>query len=327
MSQLTDRRAGVDVVATNLSLGIPIDQDFIGDQLFPTLMEPLSTVQIPVWGTEAFRIREDKVGDYSEPDKLDISIDKTLFKIDGHALMAPVSRRHQLESTKGPLQIDLDREVLETIVYSMALARERAQAILATTASVYAAGHTSDLNALSARWDDASVDPMAGVVGTSLGLIDAIETTVPDDAGRRPNVGWFGQQAWAKFIANPFILKRIFGQVAPQGVPTTAQVAALLGLDKVLVGRALSKTVGGVNTKLWGKDAGLMYIGPGTGKRNPSFGRTVEQDVFNGSSRAVTRWPDEKIGASGGDWMKQGWFYTPVVTFRDGGYLYKNVVA
>src|SRR6185503_5624744 len=125
---LDDRRAGTDVVLTNLSLGRPLNQKYIGDRLAPIVSVPTSKVTIPVWGDEAFRVREDRVGDYSEPDKLDISVSTTLIEVDGHALMAPVSDRHQEESARSALKIDLADEALQTIDASMDLAREKQQA-------------------------------------------------------------------------------------------------------------------------------------------------------------------------------------------------------
>lgn len=317
MTQLTDRRAGIDVVLTNISIGRKIPQDFIGDTILPSLQVSLSTAEIPVWGTEAFRIREDRVGDYSEPEKLDISIGKVLVKVVGHAQMAPVSRRHQKESSQGPLQIDLDRAALETVNASMELAREKYQADLLTATGTYSSdtGFKNDLN--GQKWD--TNDPLEV-------LIPAIESTMPDATGQRPNILWMGQPVWAKLLTNPALLTRLYGSLAPQRIPKTTEVAELLGIDQILVGRSISMTDAGAVTKLWGTNAGLVYSTSGSSERTQMFGRTIEQNVFNGASKAVVRFADEKMGASGGDWIKQGWFYQPMVTSQKSGILFYNVV-
>jgi hypothetical protein len=316
---LLDRKANIDVVLTNLSIGIPTDQDYIGDKLLRPLPQPLSQVSIPVWGTEAFRIREDKVGDYSTPDRLDISIGTAKFEVDGHALAGQVSDRHQIESEKGPLNVDLEFEVLQTVVASMDLAREKLQADLLTTAGVYS-GNTEDLNSTGNRWDDTGVDPTDK-------LIDAIESTIPDASGKRPNVLWMGQQVWAKLIQNPKLKNRIFGSTAAQPIPTAAQLASLIGVDQVLIGRALSRTFAGTVTKLWGKNAGLLYVPPSAGKRVPAFGYTIEQTVFGGASESVVRVRDELMGASGGELLKRASFYTPITAFGKAGYLFTNAIT
>jgi len=322
---LNDRRASIDVVLTNLSIGLPTDQDFIGDQILPPLPQRLSTVKLPVFGNEAFRIREDRVGDYSTPDKLDISMGTTSVDVDGHALSGQVSDRHQIESQEGPLNVDLEFEVLQTIVASMDLAREKMQADLLTATGTYPNANKKDLNGTASRWDDNSVDPLTD-------LIAAIETTIPDGSGRRPNCLWLGQQVWAALIQNTNIKNRIFGTTGPQPIPTADQIRSLIGVEKLLIGRAVSATAGtsgkqGTVTKLWGKNAGLLYVPPSVGKRVPAFGYTVEQTVFGGASEAVIRVRDEMMGASGGQIIKRSSFYTPVALFPEAGFLFYNAIA
>ncbi len=318
---LDARRASLDVVLTNLSLGIAPDQELIGNSLLPTLMRPTSTTTIGVWGTEAFRVREDKVGDYSEPDKLDVSIDKTTFEIDGHALMAPISDRHQIEGLRGPLGVNFEEEAVRTVRFSMDLARERAQATLLTASGTYTgSGHVIDLNSPSHPWDNSSNDPLEDIV-------PVIESVIPNDSGRRPNTMWMGQEVWAGLLTNTKVRDRLFGTHGPQPTPTLAQFASLVGLDNVYVGRAMTKTSAGVNTKVWGKKAGILYVPPTSGARIPAFGYTVEQSVFGGGSEAIIRFRDEKMGASGGDQIKRSAFYTPVCLFPDAGVLFTNAVS
>lgn len=316
---LNDRRAGQNIALRNLSIGIPTDQDYIGDQLLPSLLVPISTVKIPVWGTEAFRIREDRVGDFSEPDKLDISIDTTTVEVDGHSFMGPVSRRQQAESMNGPLQIDLDFEVLQAIKAVMALAREKQQADLLTSTAVYGSTFKQDQNGLTRLWSDSTIDPIDD-------LVPMMETTLPDASGKRPNVLWMGQPVWAAIQSNTLIKDRIYGTGGPQGIPKVAQFADLIGIEKVLVGRAISKTPGGVNTKLWGKNAGLAYVPPTSGRRIPATGYTVEW-AYNGSTEAIFKFPDEKMGSTGGDWLKRSSWYTPTLLFSGSSALFYNAVA
>lgn len=320
-SALDDRRAGIDVPMTKLSIGIPVDQDYIGDQILPVLSQPLSTAKLAKFGNEAFRTRDDRVGDFSQPDKIDVGLDSVSIEVDGHALEAPISDRQAKESMQGPLRVNLEMQAVMTVKSAMSLSREKLQADLVTSTAVYATTHKKDLNGLSQRWDDNSIDPIDN-------LIDAIETVVPDDSGKRPNVFWMGQQVWAKLILNTKMKDRIFGNHNPQGLITKAAVAGLLGLDKVLVGVAISRADGTeAITKLWGKSAGLLYVAPTSGNRLPSFGYTVEQTVFENSSEQVVRIRDEHMGASGGDWAKRSHFYTPASVFPASGFLFSNAVA
>lgn len=316
---LDDRRAGINATLTNISIGIPTDQELIGDRLLPSLRIPTSKADLMVWGTEAFRVREDKVGDWSAPDKLDVSVDKTTVSVDGHAYEAPVSDRHLLEATRAPLQYDLDEACIRTIRGVMDLARERGQAALLTSSSAYTATtHAIDLN--GTEWNDNANDPFDD-------LIPVIMETIPNDSGRRPNTLWMSSAVWSAFVMNTAVKNRIFGTTAPQGIPTTAQVATLLGLQNIYIGYAMSKTAAGVSTSVWGDNAGLLYVPPVSGQVVPAFGYTVEQSVFGNASEQLIRIRDEHMGAAGGYYIKRSSFYTPVILFKDAGALFYNVLA
>ena len=43
--------------------------------------------------------------------------------------------------------------------------------------------------------------------------------------------------------------------------------------------KRLRSRAAGVNTKLWGKNLGLLWVPPTAGKRIPAFGYTVEHDL------------------------------------------------
>ncbi len=314
---LDARRTNIDRFYTGLSIGIAPDQLFIGDKILPVLMTPLSTEKIAAYGTEAWRMIDDLVGDFSMPARIDISMGKITIEVDGHALENPVSDRHQIESIRGPLQLDLETRALYVLKQRMLLRREKLQADLVQNPAVYTATtHVIDKN--GAEWDTV-VDPLDDIV-------TQVQLTIISGTGRMPNVFWCGAQVWAKLIQNAAIKNRIFGQFAPQSTPTTAQFANLIGVDAVLVGRAVSRSAAGVSTFLWGKNAGLAFVPPVAGQEVPAFGYTIEQSVFGNNSEAVNRIRDEHMGASGGWYLKRSHFYTPTITFKDAGTLFTNVV-
>jgi hypothetical protein len=313
---LAARRINIDRFYTNLSIGIAADQPMIGDTVLPVLRTDLSSVKIRAFGTEAWRIIDDLVGDYSMPQRVQITADKITVEVDGHALENPISDRHQLEATRGPAAWNLEQESMFVLKQRMLLWREKLQADLVTDPAVYQTANKTDLNGV--EWDTA-VDPFDAIIA-------AIETNLPNVSGRRPNVFWMGQPVWAKFIVNAAVKNRIYGTTNPQGVPTLDQIASLIGVDRVVVGRAVSRTAGGTVTQLWGKNAGLLYAAPTAGTSIPAFGYTVEQSVFGSASEAVVRIRDEHMGASGGFYLKRSHFYSPVITFANAGYLWYNAV-
>ena len=335
---LDDRRASVDVVLQNVSIGIKPPSDFIGDLILPPHPQALSEAKMKVWGTEAYRIRDDRLADFSEPSKLDIQAGLTTVNVDGHGLMAPVSDRHQQEALQGPLNYDLAARETKTVTAQMLLSREKLQADLVTAAATYASANKCDLNANGMKadgtqsagnhqWDNGSNDPIDD-------LTAAIESVVPDATGQRPNLVWLGQPVWAALVRNTAFKNRVFGTANPQGVPTLAQLATIIGVDRVIVGRALSRTAdattfgnGGTVTKLWGKNAGCLYVAPDAGDVEPAFGYTIEQSVFGGATSKIITIRDEKMGASGGYWVKRAAFYTPAALYPNAGFLFYNVIA
>jgi len=313
---LAARRINVDRFYTNLSIGIQADQPMIGDIVLPVLKTDLSSVKIRTFGTEAWMIIDDLVGDYAMPQRVQITADKITVEVDGHALENPISDRHQKEAMSGPASWNLEMESLFVLKQRMLLWREKLQADLMTDPTTYAVGNKTDLNGV--EWDTV-VDPFDAIIA-------AIETTLPNTSGRRPNVFWMGQQVWAKFIVNAAVKNRIYGTTNPQGVPTLEQIASLIGVDRVVVGRAVSRTAAGTVTQLWGKNAGLVYAAPTAGTSIPATGYTVEQAVFGNSSEAVIRIRDEHMGAAGGFYFKRSHFYSPVKTFGASSYLWYNAV-
>jgi hypothetical protein len=314
---LDARRAGVDVVLTKLSIGIAPDQELVGDRLLQALPQKLSHVKLAAYGTEAWRMIDDQVGDFSRARRVDISMGTISIEVDGHALINPVSDRQQQEAQLGPLQFDLEARALYVLKQRQLLRREKLQADLATTVAAYTASHAIDVNAASHLWSDNANDPL-------IDLFPLIEQTIPDDSGRRPNTIVFGHQVWAKFLQNTFIRNKVYGQVNPGAIPTEAQISSILGIANVLVGRAVSKTEAAVNTKLWGNNVVLAFVPPTAGEEIPGYGYTVEQQIFGDASEAVVRIRDEEMGTSGGWLIKRSALYTPVITFKDAGALLYN---
>ncbi|MDQ6892211.1 MAG: hypothetical protein M3167_06345 [Acidobacteriota bacterium] len=326
---LTNRRLGVDKFYTQLSVGIAPDQVLIGDTLFPVLRGDLSRMLIAKYGVEAWQMIDDAVGDRSMPKRVDIQMGKLSIDIEGHALINPVSDREQQESLKGPAQLDLEKQALYTLKQRMLLRREFLQATLAQNTALYPAGNVITHAAGATRWDNIAAgvntaDPIAE-------LVPFIENTIPQQIGRRPNIGWTSSLVWSKIITNTIVKQRVFGTANPQGTPTKAQIASLMGLEDILVGYAVTRPEPGdetsATTPIWGKSFGVAYVPPVAGTQIPAFGYTAEQRVFGDAAEAVVRIRNEYMGPSGGWDLKRSAFYSPVMTFPTAGTIFTTVVS
>jgi len=322
-----DSRRAIDAASTQISLGIKAEQTLVGDQLLPVLPLKLSKVNFPKFGTEAFRMIDDAVSDKSEAKRIDVAWDKFSLEIDGHSLMAPVSYRELNEAQNGPFSVDLEAEALYVLKQRMLLRREKLQADLVQNNSLYSATHKQDLNGTSSRFDDASVDPTAVVR-------PFVEKILPRACGHKPNTIVMGSDVWIGLIENPYIKNRIFGTTGPQGLVTETQVAGLFGVEKLIVGRAVTYAEPATDildttssTNLWGKNVILAWVPPTAGSKIPAFGYTPEQIVFAGGSELITRIEKPELGPTGGFMFKRSHMYTPALVFADAGAILYNAVS
>lgn len=137
------------------------------------------------------------------------------------------------------------------------------------------------------------------------------------------------QPVWTKLRTHPEIVEAIYGTGAARGVTTREAVAALLELDKILVG------VGWANTarpgqapsfeRVWGKHAALHQINPLAQLRGaivPTFMLTAE---FGTRQAGIITDPD--MGADGGVRVRAKEKVKEVVISDLAGYFFQNAVA
>jgi hypothetical protein len=117
--------------------------------------------------------------------------------------------------------------------------------------------HTAALAAAD-RWDVDTSFPCAKVN-------DAMET-IRALIGVEPNAVVMGAHVWAHLRQHPDITQKIVGMVGGQPA-TEAQAATALGVDRIIVGRAMYVTSAEgitplVKADIWGKFASVCYIDP-----------------------------------------------------------------
>lgn len=116
----------------------------------------------------------------------------------------------------------------------------------------------------------------SGGAGNCLGDVNTAKDNLEDANGVKCTDITFGQEAWRSFRRDSTVRNLIFGTNNGGGYPNTAQVAELLDVDRVHVGRAYkdSSQEGqseDLNT-VWGDNV-LFYHRPESAARNrPSYG-------------------------------------------------------
>jgi len=122
--------------------------------------------------------------------------------------------------------------------------------------------------AVSSSWTDHSnANPLNDVY-------TAIDN-VKDRTGVRPNKVTFGEYAWRHFHRNDTVRNLIFGTNNGGGYPTEAQVAALLGVDEVMIGGAYKDSANRAQSEalsqVWNDNVIVSYAPSAPSIYVPSF--------------------------------------------------------
>lgn len=143
--------------------------------------------------------------------------------------------------------IDPAQDGTAAIVSQMMIAAERRIAAAAFDAAVFT--QTSGLTS-TARWDSSAPDPWANR--------RTANAAVRPSTGHKVNTLVINDDEWEYLRAMDEIKNAVFGSTNPQGVPTTAQVASVLGIKQIIVGTGTYWN-GSTFVDIWGKSALWAY--------------------------------------------------------------------
>jgi hypothetical protein len=268
-----------DPVSTALVQGFK-NADMVGDRIFTPVKMAKETGRFPAFGKEAFVIPANiKRAIGEKVQRLQTQSGYVTQSLSEYALGVTIENRERNEWAGSPDM--LINSKLTQVADRIALYRESLQATLATTNTNYPSTHYR--SGASLKWATDG-DPIIDMRTECL--------TVQSYNGKRPNVAWFSPAAWELLINNAQVLKRIVysGSVTPAQL-TPQMVAALLQVDEVIIGYAVSGTGGkgsggGVGKAtltmsfVWdsvqSSNAGVCIRGTGGGIE-PAFGYTWER--------------------------------------------------
>lgn len=302
----------VDQALTNWSQEY-VGQDgiLIGSQLAPTIPVAKKSDYYWVHGAERFELSETARapgGQYGEV-KWTKSTDSYLCE--GHGLMARVPDE---DMKNADAEVDPVKDALSVPLAQMKLAEEKEIADLAFSATEFT--QTSALAAAD-RWD----------VDTSdiLDQVDDAKATVRGTIGHEPNVMAVGYDVFREMRKRAELRKMIFGlNSAEAPLPTEAQIAEALGLEKLLVGRATYYSAANTFTNIWGKYAFVAYVDSNPTSRSiapmKTFGWTGE------GPRYATRGPVFDDDTKSWKWYVDDYRDVEKVSLY-AAYLYSTVVS
>lgn len=250
-------------------------QNFIGSLVAPPLIVTKETDSYWIHGAEHMELSVVDRAPGAQYGEVKWSKSTDSYSVLGYGLSTVVTKEDMANADP---QVDPAKDASKILVDQLMLAYEKRVADLA-----FATGTFTQTAALSGadRWDTDNASPIAKVS-------DA-KSTVRGAIGVEPNTLIVGYDVWRALQKQAEIRKVIFGLNAPEGMPTEAQVAQALGVDRVLVGRAVYKSAANTFTNIWGKYAMVAYIDPSPSGKSICPLRTMVWNVDGG--RYVMRGP------------------------------------
>lgn len=242
------------------------DETLIGSQLAPAIPVTKRSDKYWIHGAERFELMDTARAPGAQYGEVKWAKSTDSFFCEGHGLKARVPDE---DMKNADLEVDPAKDAISIPLAQMKLAEEKAIADMAFSTTEFT--QTSALAAAD-RWD----------VDTSdiVDQVDDAKATVRGTIGREPNVMAIGYDVFREMRKRSELRKIIFGLNASEALPTEAQIAEALGLEKLLVGRAVYYSAANTFTNIWGKYAFIGHIAPSPTARSlaplKSFGWTGE---------------------------------------------------
>jgi hypothetical protein len=279
----------VDAALTDFSVAVSFQNadQFVARRAFPVASSPTQSNRYHIY-TSADLLRTDAEAYAGKGPTAgrDFRLSNTPFWIEVWGVHYDVGRHERANADRG---IDLEEDAAAVLMQDLMIREEVAFVTAAMTSGVWGTTVTGATN--FTRWDDASSTPIENVTTG--------DVTVLGNTGRRPNKLVVGYSAWANGLRNhPDLLDRIKYSVT--GVVTESLVAAVLGLDEVLVASAARNTaeegLAATGAMIVGDDALLIHTSGG-GVRTPTAGRTFTWSAYGPDGIATERFDIPEQGA------------------------------
>lgn len=301
----------VDPVLTEVAQGFR-HPDRIGEIIFPRVTVTASGGQIIQFGKESFRKRDYSRAPGANAKQVDFGYQGDKYALVNKSADAKVPREWQRDASRVP-GIDLGSRAVEVTMRALELELEIEQAELALDATQYAAANKVTLSGTD-QWSDTSgSDPIT--------QIDDYRDTVAGRVGIRPNVLELGRKAWRLLKNHPKVTDRF--KHTTSAALTEELIAALLQLDRIVVGRAVYADDNDNFQDVWDPNTGLLTysnLAP-LGREEPSYGYSYTMDGH--PLVVVPEWNrDARSWMYGMDYER-----APVIASADSGFLIQSIGA
>lgn len=269
---------------------------------------------------DGYTVPDTKVGRKSEPNMVDFGgIDVTDECLDfGLDDLVPNDDIAAFEAMPKPASGGpVSPQALSTMMLTGLVQLDREIRVAGTVFATgsYAGANQATLSGTSQWSDRVNSDPLNAI------------TTAMDIPLVRPNKMVIGQLAWTQLRMHPKLVQAIGRSAQTAGYASLQQIAELLELQEILVGRAFYNTAkkgqAPSYVRAWGKHCSLLNIDSLAAQLGqPTFGWTAQ---FGTPIAGVI--PEPKAGLRGGERIRSGESVKEVIVSTDSGYWFQNCVA
>lgn len=299
----------VNIPLTNISIGYR-NPRHIWREALPAVRVSEYKNAIPTFGRDAWLIPRAGVrGDGVGP-RGGYKYATTNYECLSYSLATTVTKRERNAAAKTGV-VDPDLRATNYVTDQVNLCIERLAATLLFTSGNYASTASP-----STKWTDGGADPIQDI---DTG-INAVEAAI----GVPPNVGIIGRTGWADLKRHPDIIAPFVN--TQTGIITEQMVAQLLGLDRLLVGRAIytssiEDAATTAMTDVWTDSMALLYVPPAAALDMPAWGYTL---IWEEEDFITENWSNNGEDA---DWIRNKCSVVPVMLSNISGYLLTDVHA
>jgi hypothetical protein len=318
--QPSSRDLHVDRPLTTISLAYR-NAEYIADQIFPVVPVMKQSDKIPKYDQSHWFRNDAKfraAGEKSHRGGFAVDTSDTYFC--ERASEGFEVADEQRDNQDAPF--DLDRDATEFVTDKVQMKREVNFASNFMTTSVWGTDKDGTANADFTQFSDYG--------GSSpLTVFTDYKDTVEGKIAREPNLLVLGKQVYSQLKWHPDLVDTI--KYTQKGQLTPDLIAALLEVEKLLIGRAIYTTsVEGTAeasvsyTRVWGKSALMLYTPGRPSLLSPAAGYTFVWERVAKAIQYIKRMRDEEREV---DIIEANSYFAQKVTGANGGLYMKAVVA
>jgi hypothetical protein len=265
-SRIDDLRM-IDPVLTTVAQGYS-NASMIAHKLFPLVKVSKLKGRIPVFGKEAFVVRDMERAMRAASNRIPpADLDFVEFETQEKDIETAID---YIEEEETPNTARLEHRITRQLVDMMQLGREKEVADLVQNTSMYDSAMKNEIDAAHAFNDySLSIDPLS--------IIEEGMVAVRNKIARYPNTMIIGDSSYRALVNHPKIIERV--KYTGSGNVNRKALAELLDIDRIYVGMAVMTEDGTTFNDVWQDNIILAFVdrSDNPSEYNPSFGYILQR--------------------------------------------------